>query len=144
MIERVHESTVRVHVHPRRHVHRRRNEHGQRCSRTNSASVYAPMLIYPRTCFGNIHMPSLPACTVITCNAALKYDNIMYAVRGRLLFFDAASNHLRLFTTTTANRTLHITNMQHVSSMTVMVTCHVSVRHVRCRSSVEVVSEVAL
>ena len=134
MIERLHESTVRVLVHPRWRVRRRRNEHGQRCSRINSASVYAPLWIDPRSRFRNIHILCLTACTVLTCTAALKYANIMYALCSRLLLFDAASSHLRLFTTTNANSTLHIKNMQHVSSIKVIVTCHVSVRHVRHRS----------
>jgi len=76
VIERLHESTGLFHVRPRLRVRRRRNEHGPSNLRKNSASVYAPMWNAQRSCYIDIHMLSLPVCTVITCTAAFKYANI--------------------------------------------------------------------
>jgi len=76
VVEVLHESTDLLDVPPRLRVRRRRNAHGPRNLRNNSASVYAPMWNAQRSCYIDIHMLSLPACTVITCTAACKHANI--------------------------------------------------------------------
>jgi len=76
VIERLHESTGLFDVRPRLRVRRHRNEHERSNLRKNSASVYALMWNAQRSCYIDIHMLSLPACTVITCTAAFKHASI--------------------------------------------------------------------